>query len=113
MCWCRWPARTGIPHGGVQQVHGRPAQAQSVHPVRGLFEIRHHARGTEGGGPESGRTGRCRSPGARRLHRKKQLSLEITENISCYYIIQPNKTQVPVSEDAFQMQAYKIYTNKL
>lgn len=62
----RWRIRTGVPHRRVQQVHGSSAQAQSVHPVRGLFEIRHHARGAEGR-PESGRTERCRSPGVQVL----------------------------------------------
>lgn len=41
-------ARTRVSYRRVQQVHGGSAQAQSVHPVRGLFEIRHHARGAEG-----------------------------------------------------------------
>lgn len=40
--------RTWVTNRWVQQVHGSSAQAQSVHPVRGLFEIRHHARSTEG-----------------------------------------------------------------
>lgn len=57
--------RTGVAYRWVQQVHSSSAQAQSVHPVRGLFEIRHHARSTDGR-PES--TGRAekggRSPGA-------------------------------------------------
>lgn len=49
--------RTRVPHGRVQQVHGGSAQAQPVHPVRGLFEIRHHAGGA---GPETGAgTGRA------------------------------------------------------
>lgn len=52
--------RTGVAHRRVQQVHGGSAQAQSVHPVRGLFEIRHHARSAGGGRPESGRAESCR-----------------------------------------------------
>lgn len=34
---------TRISHGGVQKVHGGPGQAQPVHAIRGLFEVRHHA----------------------------------------------------------------------
>lgn len=51
--------RTGIAHGRVQQVHGGSAQAQPAHAVRGLFEVRHHARSSEGR-PDSGRTGQVR-----------------------------------------------------
>ena len=35
----------------MQQVHGRPAQPQAVHAVRGLFEVGHHARTGTGAGP--------------------------------------------------------------
>lgn len=45
----RFKTCTGVADGRVQQVHGGSAQAQSVHPVRGLFQVRHHARGSEGG----------------------------------------------------------------
>lgn len=34
---------TRIAHGWVQEVHGGPSQAQPVHAVWGLFEVRHHA----------------------------------------------------------------------
>lgn len=34
---------TRIAHGGVQEVHGGPGQAQPVHAIWGLFEVRHHA----------------------------------------------------------------------
>lgn len=34
---------TRISHRGVQEVHGGPGQAQPVHAVWGLFEVRHHA----------------------------------------------------------------------
>lgn len=34
---------TRIAHGGVQEIHGRPGQAQPVHAIWGLFEVRHHA----------------------------------------------------------------------
>lgn len=56
--------RTRVAHRRVQQVHGGSAQAQSVHPVRGLFEIRHHAR-TAAGRPESGRREGAGLPGLR------------------------------------------------
>jgi len=43
------PRLTGVADGGVQQVHGRPAEAQAAHAVRGLLEVGHHARtGTPG-----------------------------------------------------------------
>ena len=34
---------TRIAHGGVQEVHGGPRQAQPIHAIWGLFEVRHHA----------------------------------------------------------------------
>lgn len=34
---------TRIAHRGVQKVHGRPGQAQPIHAIWGLFEVRHHA----------------------------------------------------------------------
>lgn len=34
---------TRVAHGGMQEIHGRPGQAQPVHAVWGLFEVRHHA----------------------------------------------------------------------
>lgn len=34
---------TRIAHGRVQQVHGGPSQAEPIHAVWGLFEVRHHA----------------------------------------------------------------------
>lgn len=39
------PGRTWVAHRGMQQVHGRPAQPQAVDPIRGLFEVGHHATG--------------------------------------------------------------------
>lgn len=34
---------TRIAHRGMQEVHGRSGQAQPVHAIWGLFEVRHHA----------------------------------------------------------------------
>lgn len=68
--------RTRVPHGRVQQVHGGSAQAQPVHPVRGLFEIRHHAGGAgpETGAGERGRdgTGRAGDRGSGRILRERR-----------------------------------------
>ena len=48
---------TGIADGRVQQVHGRPAQPQAAHAVRGLLEVGHHARTRLGTGtPAAGQT---------------------------------------------------------
>ena len=63
VCVC---VRTGVSYRRVQQVHGGSAQAQSVHPVRGLFEIRHHARSAEGR-PESARAEGALVPGVQAL----------------------------------------------
>lgn len=58
----RTRGRTRVSHGRVQQVHGGSAQAQSVHPVRGLFEIRHHAKAGRGERRSAG-TEQVRGPG--------------------------------------------------
>lgn len=42
--WERGLVLTRIAHGGVQEVHGGPGQAQPVHAIWGLFEVRHHAK---------------------------------------------------------------------
>lgn len=41
--WGRGPVLTRVAHGRMQEVHGWPSQAQPVHAIWGLFEVRHHA----------------------------------------------------------------------
>lgn len=41
--WGQGLVLTRVAHGRVQEVHGWPGQAQPVHAIWGLFEVRHHA----------------------------------------------------------------------